>query len=320
MLRLVVRLSIFLVSLSIFTISSPSDVRAQMCVRYARMLTSFDIRGDAWTWWQGAAGRYQRGIRPVAGSILVFKRTGHLHYGHVSTVSSIINRRTILVDHSWLEGDVLHRNMKVIDTSPNNSWSSVRVWYEPSDHLGLRTYPTFGFIYPRGTRGFDAPIAVASADEGDDVAAAPGTSSAVNTPRSRSNALRQPGPVRLASIFLPHRKPVPGGSKAPVPTTVAIRITPETATVVGYAAPRKPTANTVRVAAVTDVPQVAVPRRKPGSTTPASSAPASTSGAVRTAELSAAPDAQAVHPRHKPGSHRTQVAEIRAARDTEIGD
>ncbi len=125
------------------------DAQARMCVYYARMLTDFDIRGNAWTWWHQAAGRYDRGIRPDVGSVLVFRKTTHNPYGHVSTVSRVIDRRTILVDHSWLRGRGLRRNMRVVDTSQRNDWSRVRVWYEPGNGLGVRHYPTYGFIHPR---------------------------------------------------------------------------------------------------------------------------------------------------------------------------
>ena len=258
--RIAVRLSVFFVALSIFAVLTPSDAQAQMCVRYARMLTGFNIQGDAWSWWDNAVGRYQRGIRPAVGSVLVFRRTDRLQYGHVSTVSRIIDRRTILVDHSWLEGDVLHRGMKVVDTSSANNWSSVRVWYEPSDNLGLRTYPTFGFVYPHGGRGLDEPLTVAANDVGTDQNAV-----LMRGPRTRVAAL----PV--TPVFLPHHKPA----------TVVAMVTPaarieaiDAGMVLAYAPRRKPEGAAPAVAAataparaveITEVPQVVVPRHKPGS-------------------------------------------------------
>ena len=263
-----------------------------MCVRYARQLTSFNIQGDAWSWWQNSAGRYQHGARPVEGSVLVFQRTGRLHYGHVSTVSKVIDRRTILVDHSWLEGDVLHRGMKVIDTSPNNTWTTVKVWYEPADHLGLRAYPTFGFIYPRDHKGFEQPLTVASNDraaaQSDDdnerdgaQTVAPATPwNTVVRPAGR-NAVAQPTaepvaePVRVATLFLPHRKPVPNSAPPapPAATPVAVAQAPAEAVVAAYPPRRKPGSAEAQTPAAatpaqagveyTEVPQVAVPRHKP---------------------------------------------------------
>lgn len=137
---------------------SASAAQAQMCVRYARSLTDFTIRGDAWTWWDGASERYERGKRPAVGSVLVFKRTGSMRRGHVSTVSAVIDDRTILVDHSWVRGQGLHRNMRIVDVSPGNDWSRVRVWHPPTDSLGIRHYPTYGFIYPEDYRSEEAVV------------------------------------------------------------------------------------------------------------------------------------------------------------------
>ena len=46
------------------------------CVPFARMLSGIQIFGDAWTWWQKAAGRYAQGFVPKAGAVLVFKPSG----------------------------------------------------------------------------------------------------------------------------------------------------------------------------------------------------------------------------------------------------
>lgn len=289
--RIAIRLCVLFLSVSIFTAISPSDASAQMCVRYARMLTGFNIQGDAWAWWANSAGQYAHGARPSVGSVLVFRRTGHLSYGHVSTVSKVIDRRTILVDHSWLEGDVLHRGMKVIDTSPSNNWSAVRVWYEPGDTLGQRTYPTFGFIYPRGVKELDRPLTVASADADTDVAGSAAPMASV-APRGRLTAtqaaLKQQSAVRLASattVFVPHRKPVqaPVQARATVaaaapavavsaPVQTAAQPAAAEATVLAYAPRHKPgrgetgTATAARPVPVefTEVPQSLVPRHKPG--------------------------------------------------------
>ncbi len=235
-----------------------------MCVHYARMLTSFTIQGDAWTWWQGAVGRYQRGVRPAVGSVLVFRRTERLHYGHVSVVSRVIDNRTILVDHSWLEGDALHRGMKVIDTSPNNNWSVVRVWYEPSDNLGLRSYPTFGFIYPHGVGPGDrlAPLTVAARDQDDDDADDRGQ---VSGPRTRTTVhagAPAPSSPHLVVALYPGHKPmmVLAGAMTVQPGRVAAVPARSVKPVTTAAAPAA--RNRVDYS---EVPQVAIPRHKPGS-------------------------------------------------------
>ncbi|HEY0833548.1 MAG TPA: CHAP domain-containing protein, partial [Azospirillum sp.] len=130
----------------------PTTAQAEDCVRVVRAISDFTIQGDAWTWWAHASGRYAQSSQPAAGSVLVFKRSGRLNRGHVSLVSRVIDRRTIEVDHSWLGGRGLRRDMRVVDVSAHNDWSAVRVWHEPGDTLGMRSYPTYGFILPHGAR------------------------------------------------------------------------------------------------------------------------------------------------------------------------
>lgn len=124
------------------------EASAQYCVRYARSLTDFDIRGNAWTWWDGAAGRYERGSEPMEGAVLVFRRGhGGMRLGHVSTVTGQIDDRTILVTHSF-GGPTLWRDVPVIDTSANNDWTEVRVWSGRANVMGSTEFATYGFIYP----------------------------------------------------------------------------------------------------------------------------------------------------------------------------
>ena len=160
-------------SLAAFLAFSPMalpSAQAEDCVRTVRALSDFSIRGDAWLWWSRAEGQYARDSEPAVGSVLVFKRSGRLNRGHVSLVSRIVDSRTIEVDHTWLDGQGVQRNMRVIDVSGRGDWSKVRVWHEPSDQLGLRTYATYGFILPDGMqpqdRGPRLEYAVAPAGRG----------------------------------------------------------------------------------------------------------------------------------------------------------
>lgn len=133
-----------------------SGGRRLQCVPYARSITNLAIRGDAWTWWGTAAGRYRRDGRPAVGAVLVLKRTKRLRYGHIAVVSRIVSRREILVDHAnWLNRGRIHKNLPVRDVSPANDWSAVRVWYAPGNTLGARTYPAHGFIHPREARSIE---------------------------------------------------------------------------------------------------------------------------------------------------------------------
>lgn len=139
-------------TLSVSSTATRPSARLQ-CVPYARSISSVSIRGDAWTWWRSAAGRYGRDSGPVVGSILVLKRTNHLRYGHVAVVSRVLNSREILVNHAnWLNRGRIHKDLTVRDVSANNDWSLVRVWYTPGNILGKRRYPAYGFIHPRQTR------------------------------------------------------------------------------------------------------------------------------------------------------------------------
>ncbi|HYM30371.1 MAG TPA: CHAP domain-containing protein [Candidatus Cybelea sp.] len=127
------------------------------CVPYARAVSGLDLHGDAWRWWPQANGRYARGNVPRIGAVLSFTRTKSLTRGHVAVVVAIQNPRQILVSHAnWgSDGDtrgVIHERQPVIDVSPGNDWSQVRL----ENTLGTfgRTYPANGFIYqpPMTTR------------------------------------------------------------------------------------------------------------------------------------------------------------------------
>ncbi len=120
------------------------------CVPYARQVSGIDLRGDAWTWWGQAAGHYARGKKPRPGSVLVFQKTRALPRGHLSVVTRIVGAREILITHAnWgsaanTRGQVA-TDVRVIDISPGNDWSELRVW-NGSD-FG-KPYPAAGFIYP----------------------------------------------------------------------------------------------------------------------------------------------------------------------------
>lgn len=126
--------------------------RRLQCVPYARELSRIQIRGDAWTWWKQAEGRYRRGRRPAVGSVLVLKQKGASRGGHLAVVIRIISDREIIANHAnWLNRGRVHLNTPVRDVSPNNDWSAVRVWYTPGNVLGKSVYPAYGFIHPTTT-------------------------------------------------------------------------------------------------------------------------------------------------------------------------
>ena len=122
------------------------------CAPFARLFSGVQLFGNAYTWWQQALGKYDRGSAPKAGAVLVFKAAGGMRVGHVATVSRIISDRIIKVTHAnWSvinghRGQV-ERDVTVVDASPNNDWSQVKVWYAPISGIGTHAYPVYGFIY-----------------------------------------------------------------------------------------------------------------------------------------------------------------------------
>lgn len=124
------------------------SVRLQ-CVPFARNASGIEIFGDANTWWRQAAGRYPRSHSPAAGSVLVTRGYNDPGRGHVAVVTEVISERIIRVDHAnWLNGGEISVGVPVLDVSPGNDWSQVRVWHVPGGHWGGRVYRAEGFIHP----------------------------------------------------------------------------------------------------------------------------------------------------------------------------
>jgi surface antigen len=122
------------------------------CATFARMFSGIQLFGNAWTWWNEALGKYTTGPTPQAGSVLVFKRSGMMHDGHVAVVSRVLTDRIIQVTHAnWsvIQGGrgKVEKDVTVVDVSPKGDWSQVKVWYDPIRDLGNTVYPTYGFIY-----------------------------------------------------------------------------------------------------------------------------------------------------------------------------
>jgi surface antigen len=119
------------------------------CVPYAREVSGIDLSGDAWEWWDEAAGLYPRTHEPELGAVLVFAPHGSMTSGHLAVVTALVDSRQIDVTQSnWLPYRI-ERDQPVIDVSAANDWSDVRVWYEPAQAIGRNVYPTYGFILPR---------------------------------------------------------------------------------------------------------------------------------------------------------------------------
>lgn len=128
------------------------------CVPFARAASGVDLFGNAETWWDQAAGRYERGSEPRIGAVLAMPGTRAMPNGHVAVVTAIVSDREILIDHAnWspINGrrGQIERGVRVVDVSAAGDWSAVRVWYAPIRDLGLRANPAHGFIYSDGVRG-----------------------------------------------------------------------------------------------------------------------------------------------------------------------
>lgn len=124
------------------------------CVPYARMATGMAVFGNGWQWWDNAAGLYSRGRRPEAGSVLAFRSSGSMSRGHVAVVSRLVGPRHLLIDHAnWagpgIRRGTVMRDVSVVDVSPENDWTAVRVQVGHDPGTFGRTYPTYGFIYNR---------------------------------------------------------------------------------------------------------------------------------------------------------------------------
>ena len=123
------------------------------CVPFARENSGIEIQGNAVTWWNSAAGVYERGNRPEVGSVLNFRATGRMYMGHVAVVSKVIDSRNVEIDQAnWSGRGRVSRNIDVVDVSPRNDWTAVRVAVGDTEAFGS-VYPTFGFIYDRPDRG-----------------------------------------------------------------------------------------------------------------------------------------------------------------------
>lgn len=135
-----------------------AKAQAVQCVTYAREESGLALKGDAWTWWNSSTGQYEHGQKPRAGAVVVFKKHGSMSHGHVAVIAEVVNARKVLVDHAnWAphrgrgRGEVSTRVM-MMDVSPHNDWTQVRVWNETSSEMGQRVYPTYGFIYAKAGR------------------------------------------------------------------------------------------------------------------------------------------------------------------------
>jgi surface antigen len=131
------------------------DGKVLQCVPFARAASGIELKGNAVNWWDAAAGVYQRGSRPQVGAVLDFRANSRMRLGHVAVVRKVINSREIEVDQAnwaWSGKGNVSYGVPVIDVSPRNDWSAVRVALGHGDTFGS-VYSTFGFIYDKPDNG-----------------------------------------------------------------------------------------------------------------------------------------------------------------------
>ena len=134
------------------------------CVPFARENSGIELTGNAGNWWNNAEGLYERGARPEVGSILNFRASGRMRLGHVAVVTQVVDSRRIEIDHAnWSGPGRISRSIDVVDVSPANDWTAVRVALGASEDEFGSVYPTYGFIYDRPDTGAMTATAAASA-------------------------------------------------------------------------------------------------------------------------------------------------------------
>lgn len=157
-----------LVSCCALMTAAPALARHLQCVPFARQVSGIEIRGNAYTWWDQAAGRYARGQAPREGAVLAFAATRKMPNGHVAMVSKILSPREVLLTHAnWSRPGGIERDVRAVDVSEAGDWSKVRVWFAPLGDLGKTAYPAHGFIFAEpGADALTAPVAIAAAKAG----------------------------------------------------------------------------------------------------------------------------------------------------------
>ena len=117
------------------------------CVEYARARSGLSVFGDAKFWWARAKSLYSRFAAPAENAVMVFSGSSRLSHGHVAVVTNIISNREIRVDQAnWENHGEIDYATPVLDVSPRNDWSKVRVWNRQSNDFGKHVYAISGFI------------------------------------------------------------------------------------------------------------------------------------------------------------------------------
>ncbi len=129
------------------TPSVETPLHRLFCVEYARMRSGLAVFGDAKHWWDHAKNIYARMSHPVEEAVMVFSGSKRLKRGHVAVVTEVVSPRKIIVDQAnWENRGEIDHATPVLDVSPANDWSQVRVWDMRSGTFGAHVYAISGFI------------------------------------------------------------------------------------------------------------------------------------------------------------------------------
>lgn len=155
-----------------FSATPAAAATSWQCAPFARVFSGINLFGAAASWWNKAVGKYSQGSTPQPGAVLVFKALNTMRSGHVATVTKIVSDRMIKVTHAnWSiiggHRGQIERDVTVVDASPNNDWSQVKVWYAPIQKVGTKAFPVYGFIY--GGKAAAAKVASVAKDAAEGV-------------------------------------------------------------------------------------------------------------------------------------------------------
>jgi len=128
-------------------VSDPS--KPLQCVPYAREHSGVIVYGDAYTWWDKTEGQYAHSATPHLRAVMMLTGYAGPNRAHLAVVSALVTPREIRIDHAnWFNDGSVYRDDPVMDVSPDNDWSEVRVWNIRSQSWGTKTYLVRGFIGP----------------------------------------------------------------------------------------------------------------------------------------------------------------------------
>jgi len=130
------------------------------CVPYVRAHSAVALRGDAYTWWDQAAGRFRRSSLPSQGAVMVLHDYAGPERAHVAVVRTVVSPREIRIDHAnWLDDGRIYTDDPVRDVSEAGDWSLVKVYNLKAGAWGARTYSVQGFIGPGAPSDDEAHVA-----------------------------------------------------------------------------------------------------------------------------------------------------------------